>query len=106
MGRTNPTFRNLLEAIETRWAEYRRALRRRDQPAFDRLFAHAHAHADAAGSLNAEEPMHPVLVSMLVEHERRLAALERRVDGAADPPRRDAAPADDPDRRDEPPGTA
>lgn len=82
MGRTNPTFRNLLEAIEARWADYRRALRRRDQPAFDRLFEHARAHADAASHLNAEDPMRPAVVSMLVEHERRLAALERRVEAA------------------------
>lgn len=79
MGRTNPTFRNLLEAIETRWADYRRALRRRDQPAFDRLFEHAHAHADAAGYLNGPDPMIPVLVSMLLEHEKRLAELDERV---------------------------
>jgi len=33
MGRTNPTYRDALRAIEERWAEFRRALRRRDQPA-------------------------------------------------------------------------
>lgn len=82
MGRTDPTFRTLLEAIESRWADYRRALRRRDRPAFDRLFEHAHAHADAAGYLNADDPMDPVLVSMLVEHERRLAELEDRLEAA------------------------
>jgi hypothetical protein len=32
MGRTNPTYRDALRAIEERWAEFRRALRRRDQP--------------------------------------------------------------------------
>jgi len=41
MGRTNPTYRDALRAIEERWAEFRRALRRRDQPRFDRLFEYA-----------------------------------------------------------------
>ena len=80
MGRTNPTFRNVLEAVKGRWADYRRALRRRDQPHFDRLFEHADAHADASGYLNPDDPMNPILVSMLLEHERRVAALEAEVE--------------------------
>jgi hypothetical protein len=81
MGRTNPTFRDRLQRMERRWADYRLALRRRDQSHFDRLFAQAETHADAAGHLNAGEPLHPVLVSVLLEHEKRLAALEADADG-------------------------
>lgn len=80
MGRTNATFRDLLRSYRDEWRPYRRALRRRDQPHFDRLFEHAAAHADAAGALNPREPMFPVLVSMLLEQERRITALERRLD--------------------------
>lgn len=74
----------LLEATENRWQEYRRALRARDQPHFDELFEHAHAHADAAGYLNADDPIHPILMSMLLEQEKRLTELEARVDEAVD----------------------
>ena len=49
MGRTNPTYQDALRAIEERWMEFRRALRRRDQPRFDRLFEYAREHADRAG---------------------------------------------------------
>lgn len=80
MGRTNPTFRNLLTGIEERWNPYRRALRRHDQAYFDALFEHAHTHADAAGYLNADTPLHPVLVSMLLEHEKQLQELTARLD--------------------------
>lgn len=80
MGRTNPTFRNVLTAVRSRWGDYRRALRGRDQPHFDRLFEHADAHADAAGYLNADDPMDPILVSMLLEQEKRLAALDARLE--------------------------
>lgn len=79
MGRTNPTFRNLLEAVEDRWGAYRRALRRRDRPHFDRLFADADSHADAAGYLNADDAMDPILFSMLLEQQKRIAALDRRL---------------------------
>lgn len=79
MGRTNPTFRLLLEGMKSRWNDYRRALRRQDQPHFDQLFEHADAHADAAGYLNAEDPFDPVLLSMLLEHEKRIAELEAQL---------------------------
>jgi len=79
LGRTNPTFRNVLEAVKSRWGDYRRALRRRDQAPFDRLFEYADAHADAAGYLNHDDPMEPILVSMLLGQEKRLAELEARI---------------------------
>jgi hypothetical protein len=67
-----------VRAVERRWGEYRRALRRRDRPHFDRLFEHASAHADAASYLNHADPEIPILVSVLLEQERRLADLDAR----------------------------
>ncbi|WP_340100918.1 hypothetical protein [Salinibaculum salinum] len=87
MGRTNPTYRDALRAIEERWAEFRRALRRRDQPRFDRLFEYAREHADASGLLNHQSPLLPTLLSInleqetrLDEHEERLEKLERALE--------------------------
>lgn len=82
MGRTNPTFRLLLQGIEDRWQSYRRALRHRDRQHFDRLFEQADAHADAAGYLNYDDPMVPILVSVLLEQEKRIARLEEQDDTA------------------------
>jgi hypothetical protein len=89
MGRTNPTFRDALESVRGDWDRYRRGLRREHKDAFDDLFADAAAHADASGYLNAREPMHPILVSMLLEQkltirdlEARVADLERQLDEA------------------------
>jgi hypothetical protein len=86
MGRTNPTYRDALRAIEERWAEFRRALRRRDQPRFDRLFEYAREHADASGLLNHQNPLLPALLSIdleqearLEDHEKRLAELEQQI---------------------------
>ena len=84
MGRTNPTYRDLLSGLENRWKPYRRALRRDDQTRFDRLFEHARAHADAAGNLNHPEPVTPLLVSILLEQERRIEALEAQIDSIDD----------------------
>ncbi|SDR06645.1 hypothetical protein [Natronobacterium texcoconense] len=80
MGRTNPTFRDALRAIEDRWQEYRRALRRRDQPRFDQLFAYACEHADASGLLNHQNPLLPALLSIDLEQESRLDDHEKRLE--------------------------
>ena len=80
MGRTNPTFRDALRAIEDGWQEYRRALRRRDQPRFDRLFTYAREHADASGLLNHQRPLLPILISIDLEQESHLDAHDDRLD--------------------------
>lgn len=84
MGRTNPTYRDALRAIEERWAEFRRALRRRDQPRFDRLFEYAREHADASGLLNHQNPLLPALLSIDLEQEARLDGHEERLDQLED----------------------
>lgn len=80
MGRTNPTFRDRLRRTREDWQAYRRALRARHKPAFDALFADAESYADAAGHQNAREPMHPILVSMLLAQKRELRDLRDRVE--------------------------
>lgn len=90
-GRTNSTYRDALRAIEERWTDFRRALRRRDQPRFDQLFAYAREHADASGLLIHQNPLLPALISIdleqetrLDEHEDRLAELENALNEGTD----------------------
>lgn len=93
MGRTNPTYRDLLGTVEDRWGTYRRGLRRDDKPHFDRLFVHARTHADASGLQNHDDPLISVLLSIALEQEKAIEDLRERVDaleGAADGPAGDA----------------
>ena len=80
MGRTNPTYRDVIRALEDRWQQYRRALRRDDKHHFDRLFEHGRAHADAAGYLNHQEPELTLLVSVVLEQEKELQQLHDRIE--------------------------
>jgi hypothetical protein len=84
MGRTNPTFRDALRAVEDRWQPFRRALRYEDQQRFDRLLTHVRTHADAAGNLNHQSPVVPVLIAIALAQERRLDELERETEDLAD----------------------
>jgi hypothetical protein len=79
LGRTNPTYRDTVRALEENWQPYRRALRRVDKPHFDRLFEHAREHADAAGYLNHQEPEITLLVSVVLEQEKRMQDLHARI---------------------------
>lgn len=72
MGRTNPTVRDEFDRIEREWSSFRRALRRRDQPAFDRVFERARAHADAASQQNPRDPWRAFVLAVLVAQEREL----------------------------------
>jgi len=85
MGRTNPTYRDWLREFERRYEPYRRGLRRRHRPAFDRLLEGAADHADAAGLANDPDPEVAALLSMLLVHERRIAELERKRDREPEP---------------------
>lgn len=80
MGRTNPTYRDRLASLEGTWGDYRRALRRREQAHFDQLWEDARAHADASGLQNAPDPMHAVFLSICLEQQQRIAALEARLE--------------------------
>lgn len=76
MGRTNPTYRDLVRRYEETLQPYRRGLRVEDQAHFDRLFDQARHYSDAATYQHAIDPETMVLLSMLLAQERRLTALE------------------------------
>lgn len=80
MGRTNPTFRDVVDAYRRRWRKYRRGLRRGDQEHFDRLLEYVDRHADASSYMNPSDPVTAVLLSMNLEQEKRIAELEGRVE--------------------------
>jgi hypothetical protein len=77
MGRTVPTFRQLIDDAITRWSKFRRALRREDQEYFDRLFRHVRSYTQAATYQASDNPMEAILLSVALDQEKRLDALER-----------------------------
>lgn len=82
MGRTEPTFRNLLDRLEVEWRDYRRGLNAEEAACFDALFQKARAHASASMNVARPDPMESVLLSMLLEHELELRRLRRRLGSA------------------------
>jgi hypothetical protein len=79
MGRTLPTFTQLIQQEIDSWRRYRRALRREDQQAFDALFAAARHHAPAGAYLARDTPFEVMLLSMLIEQQKHVTALQQKV---------------------------
>ena len=77
MGRTVPTFRQLVDDAIARWSKFRRALRREDQEYFDRLFRRVRTYTQAATYQASDNPMEAILLSIALDQEKRLDALER-----------------------------
>lgn len=80
MGRTVPTFRMVVESFGWEWNEFKRALRIIDQEAFDELINHARTHAAAGGNISNPNPFEPIVMSILVEHEKALRKLREYVE--------------------------
>jgi hypothetical protein len=75
MGRTLSPFSQLIESERRAWAPFRRALRKDDQAAFDRLFDCAKLHVQAGVYLSRPWPFEVMVMAMLLEHHKRLEQL-------------------------------
>ncbi len=79
MGRTVLPFSQVLEREYGDWKKFRRGLRREDQAVLDRLFDLARLHVQAGGYASRPWPLETILVSILIEQEKALAALRARL---------------------------
>lgn len=79
MGRTVIPYTQIVEAERSRWQKFRRALRKADQKHFDQLFEQARLHTQAGAYASQPWPMEAILMSMLLEHQKALAALAERL---------------------------
>src|SRR5919198_6379409 len=75
MGRTLAPFSQLIERERRAWAPFRRALRKDDQAAFDRLFDCAKLHVQAGVYLSRPWPFEVIAMAILLEHHKRLDRL-------------------------------
>jgi len=75
MGRTVPTFRRVIESFGVEWRDFKRTLRDMDQDAFDALMNHARRHAAAGHNFPHPNPFEPIVISILLEHEKQLKTL-------------------------------
>lgn len=79
MGRTVLPYSHIWEEERERWRKFRRALRKEDQEHLDRLFESARLHLQAGVYAANPWPLESMLMAMLLEHQRGLHDLEKRL---------------------------
>ena len=77
MGRTIPTFRQMIESFGMEWTEFRRGLRKEDQELFDALLNHARRRSAAGHNFPHALCFEPIVISILLEHEKQLCELKK-----------------------------
>lgn len=78
MGRTIPTFRQMIESFGMEWTDFRKGLRQQDQDMFDALLNHARRHSAAGHNFPHPIPFEPIVMSILLEHEKQIRRLEQK----------------------------
>lgn len=75
MGRTLPTFNTyLMQEIEA-WRPFRRALRKEQREAFDRLFTRARNHTAEATCAARPVPFDALVMAILLDQELEISRL-------------------------------
>ena len=80
MGRTVLPVAEILQQERKEWSKFRRALRKGDQKAFDEMFDMTKYHSAACAYASRPVPMEPILMSILLEHQKTIATLSRRIE--------------------------
>ncbi len=76
MGRNNDTFTLIIDQQRDAWSRFRRALRKEDQILFDEMWRAPRLHLAAGAFAASETPIVTIILSMLLEHYKRIRQLE------------------------------
>ena len=71
MGKTLPPFSQLIEYERRRWAPFKRALPKADQPFFDRLFDCAKLHIQAGVMVARPLTFETIVMAIVLEQQKR-----------------------------------
>ena len=81
MGRTVPTFTNIIDSELASWSKYRRGLPRDDQEIFDEIFRAAKRRLASNFYAMRTIPFESIIVSIVIEQGKQLYELRRKVEG-------------------------
>ena len=80
MGKSTPTFRELVQLEKQLWSDYTHSLSREEKKRFDRLFNKALFLAPAAGEMaGKKDPLMLMLMNIFMEMESRIENLEEEL---------------------------
>jgi hypothetical protein len=79
MGRTVPTFTNIIDSEIATWSKFRRGLRKEEQELFDDLFRAAKRHLAENFYAMRTIPFESIAISILLEQRKLIKQLQDEV---------------------------
>ena len=80
MGRTVPSYRQALEAEIEKWKRFRKALRKNDAEAFDRITNACRMFASAGSMATRPILLEAMFMSILLHQEKAITEIKRKLD--------------------------
>jgi hypothetical protein len=80
MGRTVPSFRNVLEREKQEWKPYRNALDKSDRKSFDEMWGIPRLYVSACSNSVQLVPFHPIAISILFHHYKELVECRKQTE--------------------------
>jgi len=79
MGRTVPTFTQVIQKEIESWSKFRRGLRKEDQEIFDEMFRAPRIHLAASTYTMRVIPFESVAMAIMLEQQKRIKKLEEKI---------------------------
>jgi hypothetical protein len=80
MGRTVPSYRQALEREIETWKGFRRALRKKDAEAFDRLIDYCRLLASAGSMATRAILLEAMFMSILIQQDKMVTEVKERLE--------------------------
>lgn len=80
MGKTVESYRLALDAELLTWSGFSKALRSDDREAFEQVTDACRNHASAGSNATRPEMFEPMVMSILLEQQKKLTRLEKKLD--------------------------
>jgi len=80
MGKTVESYRIALDIEIQSWKGFERALRTDDREAYEQMTDACRNHASAGSNASRPEMFEPMVMSILLEQQKRLIRLEKELD--------------------------
>lgn len=79
MGRTVPTFTQIIQKEIESWSKFRRGLRKEDQELFDEMFRAPRIHLAASTYTMRVIPFESIAMAIMLEQEKQIKRLEDKI---------------------------
>lgn len=79
MGRTVPSFRNVLATEKADWRPFREALDKKERKEFDEMWDIARNYVSACSNSCQLVPLQPIITSILFHHYKELKECSKQI---------------------------